>query len=144
MINIYNSKEQKSTSGSDRNAYRGKTRMLCQRRHHRTVWNVLFNKKVLLRERKRHTDRGISSTPSAVLSLGGTPSQVPLCPYLAWGVPIPGQGSIPSLVGEYPIRVPLILTWSGVGYHPSPPPSGGQSENITSCHTTYAVGKKHS
>ena len=33
------------------------------------------NKKVLLRERKRHTDRDVSSTPSAVLSGGrGTPS----------------------------------------------------------------------
>ena len=35
------------------------------------------NKKVLLRERKRHTDRCVSSTPSAVLSRSGR--------YLGWG-----------------------------------------------------------
>ena len=32
--------------------------------------STMRNKKVLLRERKRHTDRGVSSTPSAVLSRG--------------------------------------------------------------------------
>ena len=31
----------------------------------------ILNKKVLLRERKRHTDRGVSSTTSAALSWGG-------------------------------------------------------------------------
>ena len=58
-----------------------------------------LNKKVLLRERKRHTDRGIRSTPSAALSGlvptlaggGGT--------YLGQGVPYLG--------------VPPILTWLG-------------------------------
>ena len=33
------------------------------------LWNlrIMWNKKVLLRERKRHTDRGVSSTPSVIL-----------------------------------------------------------------------------
>ena len=40
----------------------------------------LLNKNVLLRERKRHTDRGVSSTPYAVLSRGrvGTLGRSPL------------------------------------------------------------------
>ena len=35
-------------------------------------WNPNYNKKVLLRERKRHTAHHVASTPSAVLSGGGT------------------------------------------------------------------------
>ena len=60
------------------------------------------NKKVLLRERKRHIDRGISSTPSAVLFQGGYP--IP-----SWG------GGTPLLAGGYPIMgTPFpILTWLG-------------------------------
>ena len=46
-----------------------------------------INKKVLLHERKRHTACRISSTPYAVLSGGGTPSQVP--PNLTWLVGTP-------------------------------------------------------
>ena len=42
-------------------------------------WTYLFNKKVLLRERKRHTDRSVSSTPYAVISSGGGGR------YLGWG-----------------------------------------------------------
>ena len=52
------------------------------------------NKKVLLRERKRHTDHSISSTPYAVLSGGLVPwlggGQVP------WGTPSPH----PNLDGD--------------------------------------------
>ena len=56
------------------------------------------NKKVLLRERKRHTDRGISSTPSVVLTGGGG---VPH-PWLGGGdlgthLSGPGQGTPPHL-----------------------------------------------
>ena len=59
-------------------------------------------KKVLLRERKRHTARPISSTPSAVLSrVGGTPSLVgyPTSGWggytiARWGYPISGWGTI--------------------------------------------------
>ena len=39
---------------------------------------LINNMTVLLRERKRHTDRRLSSTPCVVLSRGSTP---------AWGVP---------------------------------------------------------
>ena len=63
-----------------------------------------MNKKVLLRERKRHTPRRISSIPSAVLSwgvhhpwLGGTPSWGTPHSDLAggsssWGIPHAGLG----------------------------------------------------
>ena len=57
--------------------------------------NMSKNKKVILRERKRHTDRGVSSTPYAVLSRGGGR-------YLGWGV-----GTLRYLL---PRR-----TWSGGG-----------------------------
>ena len=42
------------------------------------------NKKVLLRERKRHTTRHVSSIPSAVLSKGATPSLTRVHPILTW------------------------------------------------------------
>ena len=69
------------------------------------------NKKVLLREHKRHTDRGVS-TPTAALSggvgtyLGGggvyPPGWVSI--YLGWGVPtLPRVGN------------PPVLTWLGGG-----------------------------
>ena len=70
--------------------------------------NVQINKKVLLRERKRHTDRGVASTryvtlvggypqPGAVpllagyLLLGGTPARG----YPCWGGTPTWEGSIP-------------------------------------------------
>ena len=79
--------------------------------------------KVLLCEHKRHTDRGISSTPSVVLYLGGTPGwtwpgySILLCldlgrvpPLdLAGVTPLVGQVGYPScldLAGGYP-------TWPG-------------------------------
>ena len=117
------------------------------------------NKKVLLRECKRHTARRIASTPSVVL-MGE--------------YPIPGEGypilvgGTPSLVVGYP-GVPPIWTWPG--YPPSgpgwgtpcldlagvspiftclgyphldldrvPPRNGGQTENITSCHPSDVGG----
>ena len=90
------------------------------------------DKKVLLRERKRHTARRVVSTPSVVLTgypppvltwwggtlLGGT---LPGGPYLG----TPGRVSPPSWPGGYPARgvsplswvppsrVPPILTWQG-------------------------------
>ena len=49
---------------------------------------VFDNKKVLLRERKRHTARHVASAHYADLSRGGTPSQIS-------GYPIPGPGGYP-------------------------------------------------
>ena len=77
----------------------------------------IFNKKVLLRERKRHTARRVASTRYAALSNpdlvgGGTPSR-------------PGQGGVPpthhpDLVGGGTpgIPTPTIQTWSGGLPHP--------------------------
>ena len=57
------------------------------------------NKKVLLRERKRHTARRVASTHSAVLSRGG-------------GVPHPWQGGTTSPTRRYPSwGTTPILTW---------------------------------
>ena len=64
------------------------------------------NKKVLLRERKRHTDRGVSSTPSVILyEVGYPPIRVPpqsgpMGGYLRWGTPLARseggtQGGVP-------------------------------------------------
>ena len=74
------------------------------------------NKKVILRERKRHTARRIASTHCAALSN----------PDLVGGYPVPGQGGTPSRAGQgvphpryrgYPIQ-----TWSGGT--PGTPPTG--------------------
>ena len=79
-----------------------------------------INKKVLLRERKRHTARRVVSTPSVVLPgypPGGVPSQVP-----PRGVPgqVPPQGGTRSgTPGGYPVRSPRGGTRSGT------PPGGG-------------------
>ena len=70
----------------------------------------LINKKVLLRERKRHTARRVASTPYVVLTWVPPPLV---------GVPggYPGQGGYPG--GGYtqvrypPARVPPQLTWLG-------------------------------
>ena len=87
------------------------------------------NKKVLLRECKRHTDRGVSSTPSVILyEVGylpprGTPHQV-------------RPGGVPKVV--YPLS----------GYPPRPG-LDRQNDGLTrvktlpSRRTTYAVGNKN-
>ena len=64
------------------------------------------NKKVLLRERKRHTARGVASARMCSIPCPG-------------GDPVPGLGGIPSLPGQggYPRYHPPIQTWDGV-----PPP----------------------
>ena len=80
---------------------------------------------VLLRECKRHTDRGVSTTPSSVLYRGygctpTVPGDTPSLPHtyphpdLAGGVPLSLLKDVtPSLlgVGESPPQVPLIWTW---------------------------------
>ena len=96
------------------------------------IVHTCVNKKVLLRERKRHTDRGVSSTPHAVLS-GGAPTLVGgggVVPtlargyllwlggtYLGWGGTDLGWGDLP---------------WLGVPTLAGLPPGCGQTENITS------------
>ena len=66
------------------------------------TWTQNRNKKVLLREHKRHTARRVVSTPSVVLT-GYPPGRVP--PILTW----PG-GTLP---GYPPGGVPPVLTWQG-------------------------------
>ena len=70
-----------------------------------------MDKKVLLRERKRHTARRVVSTPSVVLPgyppRGGVPSQVP-----------PGGGGVPGTPpGEGGTR-----SGTPLGGYPDPPP----------------------
>ena len=85
------------------------------------------NKKVLLRERKRHTARRVASTPTCWCGWGGYPRYAP-CPDLGWGTPLPWPGKVvppPILtwMGGYPMLLmrdpPPILTWDRV---PPPPP----------------------
>ena len=65
-----------------------------------TSVNISVHKKVLLRERKRHTARRVVSTPSVVLT--GYP---PPCPDLVMGGTLPGyprQGTPPAGPGRVP------------------------------------------
>ena len=73
----------------------------------------IVHKKVLLRERKRHTAHRVASARYAA------PPPTPT-PDLGQGTPPPPQ------------------TWDGV---PPPPRNGGQSENITFHHPSDAGGK---
>ena len=87
------------------------------------------NKKVLLRERKRHTDRGVSST-----ARGGVPPVRVLPPgqvwrrrggYPRWGTPCLGTPPARSNGGYprwgTPIEVPLSQVWRGVSEMGYPP-----------------------
>ena len=98
--------------------------------HNLRVGNLLLcqktkNKTVLLRERKRHTDCHLSSTPCAVLSWRGrgTPGGSPLAgvpPILTWlGVPQVG----PLWLG-YPLPCPdlaRVVPWAGTPWLEYPP-----------------------
>ena len=116
-------------------SYKTAAPALKQQQRRRTVRNLFRenqsknsqNKKVLLRERKRHTDRGVSSTPS--VSRGGVPPRQDTPPparsdgggYLRWGTPW-GQvwqrggggtwGGVPPWV--LPSQVWQGHTWGGV------------------------------
>ena len=104
-----------------------------------------WQKKVLLRERKRHTAHRVASTPSAVLSQGGwgTPSLARVVPH-PWPHPHLRQGNSPpprkghgtsgSIIrwrrGKPPPRNDI---WDGDGVHP--PYEGTHTcENITFPH----------
>ena len=123
--------------------------------------NEYLNKKVLLRERKRHTTRRVASAryagwvwwdgvPPTIQTWDGVPPHhpdlgwgTPNHPDLGWGTPPPSRPGMgypqPSRPGfEYP--PPTIQTWDGV---PPPPMVKRQtfpSINITFLRTTYAGG----
>ena len=79
-----------------------------------TTLNRYSNKKVLLRECKRHTARCVVSTPSVVLPgypPGGVPSQVPPrggsgTPLGGYPVRYPGGYQVRYPPGGYPVRYP--------------------------------------
>ena len=75
--------------------------------------NSVTNKKVLLRESKRHTDRGISSTPSVtrggVSPKSGYPPARSNGEYPRWGTPHQGT-PWPGLTGVPKVRYPLSGT----------------------------------
>ena len=72
------------------------------------------NKKVLLRERKRHTDCDVSSTPFAALSGGGG------VPILAGGGTYPGGGGTYLGQGSTYFGCKRVPTLAGGGYLPWP------------------------
>ena len=106
-------------------------------------------KKVLLRERKRHTDRGVSSTtrwgtppPVRVPPLVGVPPQPGLMGggYPRWGTPQSGYPSVWTWLGYSPPP-----TWTWLGYPPyqldlprvpPPPPRCGQTESSPDRHVS--------
>ena len=119
--------------------------------------NADVNKKVLLRERKRHTARCVANTPYVVLTgypPGGYPVRYPPGGYLdpPWGVP----GLVPPPGGVYPDPppggVPGQVPWGGTqsgtppGGYPDPPspPMDRQTpvKTVPSRRTTYAGGNK--
>ena len=105
----------------------------------------LTNKKVLLRERKRHTARRVASARYAALSNG----------WVGGGVPHPVMGGVPLHPDLGQDTPPPTQTWHGVpprpgtGYDPhqdlgwgTPPPRKcGQTETITFPHPSDAGGK---
>ena len=97
-----------------------------------------MNKKVLLRERKRHTARRVASTPYVVLTgyppgQGTPPARVPPWPGYPPGQGTPSQGTPPARVppwpgypvarvpqGTPPARVPPCQGTPLPGYPPQP------------------------
>ena len=107
------------------------------------------NKKVLLRERKRHTARRISSAryargggrglvrgPGGVPGVGGGPH-----PRSGGGYPVPGLGGTP--LSRPGMGYPPGQTWDGI--HPPPASVDRHTDwcqNITFPRTTYAGGNQ--
>ena len=120
--------------------------------------NYKTNKKVLLRERKRHTARRVSSARYAAHGMGtprpsrpgrggylGTP-----CPDLGWGTPLQTWDGVPPPHVQTWDGVPLsIQTWHGVpplprpgtGYPPLEVWTDKQTENSTFPHPSDADDK---
>ena len=92
------------------------------------VHKNIVNKKVLLRERKRHNARRVTSIPFAVLSGRGVPQSCPGDTHHWLGYPRMGVGGTPSLTVRYPILVhPLGKdlgpeTWERTWDYGNPPP----------------------
>ena len=127
-----------------------------------------INKKVLLRERKRHTNRSVTSTPYAVLSWGvptldrehlpwGTPLLTWPGGYLLWEVPTLARGYLPWMGSTYlGWGVPTLgvpPSWPAQGGVPTlgvphldlarvPPPSVDRLKTLPSPHPSDAVGNK--
>ena len=87
-------------------------------------FRIAFNKKVLLRKRKRHTAHPVASPGGYLPWLGGThlcggylpwPGGYLPCPggtYLCWGSTYFGQG-VPNLTGAYLPWLGMYLPWPG-------------------------------
>ena len=71
---------------------------------------ILSNKKVLLRERKRHTARRVVSTPSVVLT--GSPPQQGTPPWAGFPPVLTWLGGYPTWVPPW-AGYPPVLTWLG-------------------------------
>ena len=89
------------------------------------MWIYFKYKKVLLRERKRHTARRVASARYAALSNGGGAGGYPIQSWWGeggtpiqswWGVP-KGTTHHPDLARGYPGYPPTIHTWTGVPPH---------------------------
>ena len=117
------------------------------------VIEILRNKKVLLRERKRHTDRGVSSTPS--VTRGGVPPRPGPTGrgYPRWGTPCQGTPPARSDGGYLRWGTPLARSDRGGGTGTSggvPPPGWLHLAGVPppplqvwtdkQSETTYAVG----
>ena len=108
-----------------------------------TIVKLFTNKKVLLCERKRHTDRSVSSIPSVILyEVGYPPVRVPPPGQVSWGVPKVGYPPSwypprPGLTGGYP-------RWGTP--HWGTPPAGVDWQTKWNYYlpsrTTYAVGNQ--
>ena len=124
-----------------------KNSLLC---HQQYLANTTLNKKVFLRERKRHT--AVACSKYSLCDEGG---------YLPWmGVPILAGGYLPWMgwplpwMGGYLPWIGWYLPWMGVptqGMYPPPPPhqlegdtnplwTDTQTENITFPHPSDAGG----
>ena len=99
------------------------------------IYNFYFNKKVLLRERKRHTARHVASTRYAARVRGTPPSwdltwmgvppfQVGGTPFSGGGTPFPGRWGTGTPVDVWTDTQSETITF------PHPSDAGGKNENI--------------
>ena len=90
--------------------------------------NIFSNKKVLLRERKRHTARRVLSTPSVVLTGYPPPHPGRGVPYMGTppaGYPQPGYPSPRLDLAGYPPAGPGRVPPPGWTWQGTPPPPAG-------------------